>query len=228
MRRERESRTRAGGRATRPVSQRSLCAKIGSRQHKAFHPSCTVYCYPMAKNKRKAAAVVAEPDGKRKVVPCQGPPVPMVKPSEKLLRFAPNLSGRSVMVNSMLAKRFQREAAAEAQGSKSRGSGSSSGKNEHELEDATRWVTSTGMAHYLTLKTRASNGMEIFFKCRPTTLLEKLMDAYCFRANVDPHTVAFFKADEDGQPDQQLLGSSTPQSVGLEDNDVIHVIDVMF
>lgn len=182
----------------------------------------------MAKNKRKAAAVVAEPDGKRKVVPCQGPPVPMVKPSEKLLRFAPNLSGRSVMVNSMLAKRFQREAAAEAQGSKSRGSGSSSGKNEHELEDATRWVTSTGMAHYLTLKTRASNGMEIFFKCRPTTLLEKLMDAYCFRANVDPHTVAFFKADEDGQPDQQLLGSSTPQSVGLEDNDVIHVIDVMF
>ena len=85
MRRERESRTRAGGRATRPVSQRSLCAKIGSRQHKAFHPSCTVYCYPMVKNKRKAAAVVAEPDGKRKVVPCQGPPVPMVKPSEKLL-----------------------------------------------------------------------------------------------------------------------------------------------
>ena len=174
------------------------------------------------KRKAPVEAPVAQPVGKRKGI--ASPPVPEVP--EALVRYAPCISA-SVMVNPLLIKRFAREEVAAAEAA-ARGckAGSSNGKHEHELEDATRWVTKTGMATYLTLRTRSMDGGEIFFKCRPTTMLEKLMDAYCFRANIDPHTVAFFKADEAGQPELQLAGAQTPQEVGLDDGDTIRVITV--
>ena len=173
--------------------------------------------------KRKAQeALVAQPAGKRKAI--ASPPVPEVP--EALVRYAPCISV-GVMVNPLLIKRFAREEAAAAEVAARGGKASSSnGKHEHELEDATRWVTKTGMATYLTLRTRSMDGSEIFFKCRPTTMLEKLMDAYCFRAGIDPHSVAFFKADEAGQPELQLTGGQTPQEVGLDDGDTIRVITV--
>ena len=175
-----------------------------------------------AAGKRKVPAEppATQPVGKRKAVAV--PPSPEVP--QKLVRYAPCLSA-TVMVNPLLIKRFAREEAAAAEVAARGGKASSSnGKHEHELEDATRWVTKTGMASYLTLRTRSTDGSEIFFKCRPTTMLEKLMDAYCFRAGIDPNSVTFFKADEAGQPDLQLNGGQTPQEVGLEDGDTIRVI----
>ena len=69
----------------------------------------------------------------------------------------------------------------------------------------------------LNLRTRDPFGAEIFFKCKPTTLLQKLFTAYCVRSN---HAAADVGFTVSGSP---VSGDATPEQLGLEDGDTIHV-----
>lgn len=67
----------------------------------------------------------------------------------------------------------------------------------------------------ITLKVKAQDGSEIFFKIRPSTQLKKLMDSYCQRQGVDPKTVRFlFEGTRVGE-------TSTPRELGMQNDDSI-------
>ena len=72
----------------------------------------------------------------------------------------------------------------------------------------------------INLRTRDPFHTEIYFKCKPTTVLAKLFTAYVFRTNQHHHDVAFSVGD------RQLDGTETPLELGLEDGDVIYVTHV--
>ena len=65
---------------------------------------------------------------------------------------------------------------------------------------------------------RAQDGTEIFFKCKPHTAMGKLMNAFATRQGVNIKTVRFLFDGERIREDQ------TPQQLGLEDNDSIDVV----
>ena len=70
-------------------------------------------------------------------------------------------------------------------------------------------------ADYITLKVKAQDGNETYFKVKQGTQLKKLMDAYCSRHGVNPQTVRFLF---DGE---RIQDSATPFELGMQDQDEI-------
>jgi small ubiquitin-related modifier len=70
-------------------------------------------------------------------------------------------------------------------------------------------------AEHITLKVKAQDGNEVFFKIKRVTQLRKLMDAYCSRQGVSPGTVRFLF---DGE---RILETATPTDLGMEEGDEI-------
>mmetsp|Transcript_45990 Transcript_45990/g.143881 ORF Transcript_45990/g.143881 Transcript_45990/m.143881 type:complete len:94 (-) Transcript_45990:47-328(-) len=70
----------------------------------------------------------------------------------------------------------------------------------------------------INLKVMTQDGSEIFFKCKKTTALSKLMNAFCQRQGMSMQGVRFLF---DGE---RLNGSQTPAEMDMEDGDVIDVM----
>jgi len=70
----------------------------------------------------------------------------------------------------------------------------------------------------INLKVATQDGNEIFFKCKKTTPLQKLMTAYCQRQGQTVEMVRFLF---DGT---RLRGNQTPSELDMEDGDVIDVM----
>ena len=70
-------------------------------------------------------------------------------------------------------------------------------------------------AEPVTLKVKAQDGSEIFFKIRPSTQLKKLMDSYCQRQGVDPKTVRFLFEGT------RINETATPRELGMQNDDSI-------
>jgi len=70
----------------------------------------------------------------------------------------------------------------------------------------------------INLKVVTQDGNEIFFKCKQTTPLQKLMNAFCNRQGVSMQSVRFLF---DGQ---RLREQQTPAELDMEDGDVIDVM----
>mmetsp|Transcript_18082 Transcript_18082/g.69951 ORF Transcript_18082/g.69951 Transcript_18082/m.69951 type:complete len:100 (+) Transcript_18082:57-356(+) len=73
-------------------------------------------------------------------------------------------------------------------------------------------------ADHINLRVVGQNGNEVYFKIRRNTPLRKLMNAYCDRQSLGRDTVRFLV---DGE---RLQDDATPDSLDLEDNDVIDVV----
>lgn len=70
----------------------------------------------------------------------------------------------------------------------------------------------------INLKVVTQDGNEIFFKCKMTTPLDKLMKAFCNRNGVAANSVRFLF---DGN---RINGTQTPSELDMEDGDVIDVM----
>ena len=70
----------------------------------------------------------------------------------------------------------------------------------------------------INLKVVTQDGNEIFFKCKMTTPLEKLMKAFCSRNGVAMNSVRFLF---DGN---RVNATQTPGELEMEDGDVIDVM----
>ncbi|EKD11958.1 ubiquitin-like modifier [Drepanopeziza brunnea f. sp. 'multigermtubi' MB_m1] len=73
-------------------------------------------------------------------------------------------------------------------------------------------------AHKLSIKVVNDRGEEVVFQCRPTTLLQKLIDTYCASKDRKPSSLRFFTPGG-----QRLMEGSTPASLGMKDGDIIDV-----
>ena len=71
---------------------------------------------------------------------------------------------------------------------------------------------------HINLKVVTQDGNEIFFKCKMTTPLDKLMKAFCNRNGVAANSVRFLF---DGN---RINGTQTPSELDMEDGDVIDVM----
>ena len=65
------------------------------------------------------------------------------------------------------------------------------------------------------LKVVGQDGIEIYFKCKQTTPLKKLMDAFCNRQGLCAKYVRFLYGGN------TIHGAQTPAMLGMEDCDVI-------
>jgi small ubiquitin-related modifier len=86
---------------------------------------------------------------------------------------------------------------------------------EPETSDAPSVTTDDQDNPQVTLRVLGSDNIEIFFKIRRKTPLRKLTNAYCSRNGQDPAQVRFMFNGE------RLSGNETPDSLEMEDNDVI-------
>ena len=76
-----------------------------------------------------------------------------------------------------------------------------------------------GGEHSINLKVvMAQDGNEVYFKCKMTTPLQKLMHAFCHREGVSMSSVKFFFDN------QRIMAEWTPSQLGMEDGDVIDVL----
>jgi len=73
-------------------------------------------------------------------------------------------------------------------------------------------------AEAINLKVVTQDGNEIYFKCKMTTPLQKLMNAFCQRNGVTMQSVRFLF---DGA---RLGPQQTPKDLDMEDGDVIDVM----
>merc|ERR1712216_977485 len=71
---------------------------------------------------------------------------------------------------------------------------------------------------HINLKVVTQDGNEIYFKCKQTTPLQKLMHAFCNRQGVSMQSVRFLF---DGN---RINETQTPQQLEMEDGDVIDVM----
>mmetsp|Transcript_53087 Transcript_53087/g.139542 ORF Transcript_53087/g.139542 Transcript_53087/m.139542 type:complete len:93 (-) Transcript_53087:415-693(-) len=71
---------------------------------------------------------------------------------------------------------------------------------------------------HINLKVVTQDGNEIFFKCKATTPLSKLMHAFCQRQGVSLNSVRFLF---DGT---RINEHQTPSDLDMEDGDVIDVM----
>ena len=69
----------------------------------------------------------------------------------------------------------------------------------------------------LNIKVCNRAGLEIFFKMRPSTIMRKVMDAYCTRTGVDRASTRWLF---DGEP---IREEDTPRELGMEDGDCVDV-----
>jgi small ubiquitin-related modifier len=70
----------------------------------------------------------------------------------------------------------------------------------------------------INLKVSTQDGNEIFFKCKMTTPLSKLMNAFCQRQGVTMQSVRFLFDGSRITPEQ------TPKELDMEDGDAIDVM----
>ena len=70
----------------------------------------------------------------------------------------------------------------------------------------------------INLKVATQDGNEIFFKCKMTTPLSKLMNAFCQRQGVTMQSVRFLFDGNRITPEQ------TPKDLDMEDGDAIDVM----
>lgn len=75
-----------------------------------------------------------------------------------------------------------------------------------------------GEAKTINLKVATQDGNEIFFKCKMTTPLSKLMNAFCQRQGVTMNSVRFLF---DGS---RINVDQTPKDLEMEDGDTIDVM----
>ena len=73
-------------------------------------------------------------------------------------------------------------------------------------------------AQHINVKVKAQDGTEIFFKIKRTTVLKKLMDAYCTRQGVASTQCRFIF---DGE---RLKDDDTPDKLEMENGDEIDVM----
>lgn len=71
---------------------------------------------------------------------------------------------------------------------------------------------------HLTLKV-TDNNTEVLFRVRKTTPLKRVIDGFCKRTGKDRQSLRFL-ADGD-----RVNDDDTPEKLGLEDNDVIEVLN---
>ncbi|KAL2065576.1 hypothetical protein VTL71DRAFT_3246 [Oculimacula yallundae] len=72
----------------------------------------------------------------------------------------------------------------------------------------------------ISVRVKDVNGQEVEFKCKPTTVLKKLMDAFCQQQGRKPDTVRFFTPDG-----KRVTNVDTPASLGLDDGDLLDVLE---
>lgn len=84
--------------------------------------------------------------------------------------------------------------------------------------DETKPTDAGGASSPLTIKVVAQDGNHRFFKLKPTTPLSKLMNSWCANAGVRSASVRFLF---DGQ---RVREDDTPQSLEIDDGDVIDVM----
>lgn len=74
-------------------------------------------------------------------------------------------------------------------------------------------------ATQINIKVISPEGDEVFFKCKMSTQLQRLMLAYTNRHNIAPSSVRFMYAN------QRIHGEFTPAQLGMEDGDVIDCLN---
>ncbi|KAL5330738.1 hypothetical protein ACEPPN_000259 [Leptodophora sp. 'Broadleaf-Isolate-01'] len=70
----------------------------------------------------------------------------------------------------------------------------------------------------ISITVKDSRGEEVEFKCKSTTVLKKLMDAFCRQQGRKPDTLRFFTPDG-----KRVNNTDTPESLNLEDGDLLDV-----
>jgi len=70
----------------------------------------------------------------------------------------------------------------------------------------------------INLKVQSQTGAEVFFKIKKSTPLSKLMNAYCGKNGLNPHSIRFLYEG------RRIEADSTPKMMNMEDNDVIDVL----
>ena len=86
------------------------------------------------------------------------------------------------------------------------------------MADAESEEKKPGDVNQINLKVVTQDGNEIFFKCKMSTPLDKLMKAFCNRNGVASNSVRFLF---DGE---RINGRQTPQELDMEDGDAIDVM----
>ena len=76
----------------------------------------------------------------------------------------------------------------------------------------------TADAQHINIKVKAQDGTEIFFKIKRSTVLKKLMDAYCTRQGLNNNQCRFIF---DGE---RLKDDDTPDKLEMENGDEIDVM----
>ena len=74
---------------------------------------------------------------------------------------------------------------------------------------------------HINLKVVTQDGNEVYFKCKMTTPLQKLMNAFCQRQGVNAQSVRFFF---NGQCLSRLR-ERTPMNLAMKDGDIIRVAE---
>ncbi|CZT44356.1 uncharacterized protein RSE6_04513 [Rhynchosporium secalis] len=70
----------------------------------------------------------------------------------------------------------------------------------------------------MTVRVKDTTGREVEFKCKRTTVLKKLMDAFCQQQGRAPDTLRFFTPDG-----KRVNATDTPASLDLEDGELLDV-----
>ncbi|OAY74697.1 small ubiquitin-related modifier 1-like [Ananas comosus] len=70
-------------------------------------------------------------------------------------------------------------------------------------------------ANQINLKVRGQDGIEVCFRIKRASQLQKLMTAYCNRQSLDVNTVVFLYEG------RRLRGQQTPTELDMEDGDEI-------
>jgi small ubiquitin-related modifier len=76
-----------------------------------------------------------------------------------------------------------------------------------------------GADNHISVKVRSHRGEEVHFRVKPHTVMEKVIKAFCSKIGVEPSTV---RLTFDGQ---RIDPKQTSKEIGLEDGDVIDVME---
>jgi len=71
---------------------------------------------------------------------------------------------------------------------------------------------------HINVRVVSQDGNEVYFKIRKSTPMKKLMAAYCGRQSVSEDAIRFLVNG------QRILPDQTPNSLDLEDNDIIDAV----
>ncbi|OEL37224.1 hypothetical protein BAE44_0001758 [Dichanthelium oligosanthes] len=71
----------------------------------------------------------------------------------------------------------------------------------------------------INIKVKSQTSEDVFFRVKRNVKLRRLMDMYCGKHSLNPRAVKFL--DPDGR---HILPDQTPDDVGLEDGDEIHIV----